>query len=244
MPNNSIDSSDMAAHFTINVASENSLIIYLKQSIEPAVSAQVQWLNQQLKEHLSLWLVDTIPSYASVLVIYDALNIDYAAIKQKIELVLATSDMGTGGSGVRVSSELITLPVFYSEQTGPDLARIAQANDISIDDVINIHQQQEYRAYAIGFAPGFCYLGQVDARIATPRLASPRPVVAKGSVAIADQQTAVYPAVSPGGWNIIGLCPVDFFNPTADPVMPLKVGDRVTFEAVSRREFLQLGGEL
>jgi len=102
----------------------------------------------------------------------------------------------------------------------------------------------QYRVYAIGFAPGFAYLGEVDARIAAPRLATPRKKVPKGAVAIADRQTAVYPAVSPGGWNLIGLCPVDMFNPNAKPTMPVQVGDKVQFKSIEREEFLSLGGQL
>jgi KipI family sensor histidine kinase inhibitor len=98
--------------------------------------------------------------------------------------------------------------------------------------------------YAIGFAPGFAYLGEVDKRIAAARLATPRQKVPRGAVGIADRQTAVYPAVSPGGWNLIGLCPQRMFDPVARPTMPVAVGDRVKFDAISRDEFLALGGEL
>ena len=111
-------------------------------------------------------------------------------------------------------------------------------------DVINIHTATEYRVYAIGFAPGFAYLGQVDERIAAPRLATPRLKVPRGAVAIADQQTAVYPAESPGGWNLIGMCPTPMFDPLRDPPMPVAVGGRVRFEAVDRATYLELGGEL
>ena len=110
--------------------------------------------------------------------------------------------------------------------------------------MVTLHAGVEYRVYAIGFAPGFAYLGQVDERIAAPRLATPRPRVPRGSVAIADRQTAVYPSESPGGWNLIGRCPVAMFDPAAEPAMPVTVGDRVRFEPVDRERFLALGGEL
>jgi KipI family sensor histidine kinase inhibitor len=98
--------------------------------------------------------------------------------------------------------------------------------------------------YAIGFAPGFAYLGQVDERIAAPRLATPRQKVPRGAVGIADRQTAIYPAASPGGWNLIGLCPQSMFDPNADPSMPVQVGDRVRFKGIDRQSFLELGGML
>jgi KipI family sensor histidine kinase inhibitor len=136
------------------------------------------------------------------------------------------------------------LPVYYDVEAGADLSDLAEASGLSVDQVIEIHSSTPYRVYAIGFAPGFAYLGQVDERIARPRLATPRLRVPKGSVAIADRQTAVYPDTSPGGWNLIGRCPVEMFNPASDPIMPVSVGDRVTFEPVDRARFLALGGDL
>ncbi|MFB3059599.1 MAG: allophanate hydrolase subunit 1, partial [Gammaproteobacteria bacterium] len=136
------------------------------------------------------------------------------------------------------------LPVYYSLESGPDLEIIAKRGKISVDDVIEIHLAGEYRVYAIGFAPGFAYLGEVDERIAAPRLATPRQKVPRGAVALADRQTAVYPAQSPGGWNLIGLCPTRMFDPEQQPSMPVQVGDRIRFEAIERDEYLSLGGNL
>ena len=132
----------------------------------------------------------------------------------------------------------------YIHGSGGYADQVIERGKISVDEVIEIHQQQEYRVYAIGFAPGFAYLGEVDERIAAPRLATPRQKVPRGAVAIADRQTAVYPAVSPGGWNLIGLCPTRMFNPENDPSMPVQVGDRVRFAAIDRDDFLARGGEL
>jgi KipI family sensor histidine kinase inhibitor len=138
----------------------------------------------------------------------------------------------------------IVLPVYYSTESGADLEHLAEQAELSIADVIALHSGTEYRVYAIGFAPGFAYLGHVDPRIAAPRLPTPRQKVPRGSVAIADRQTAVYPAASPGGWNLIGNCPQRLFDPHAKPVMPVAVGDRVRFEAITRERFLARGGEL
>ncbi|HDY82106.1 MAG TPA: carboxyltransferase domain-containing protein, partial [Halieaceae bacterium] len=134
--------------------------------------------------------------------------------------------------------------VYYAAEVGEDLESLAQHAGLSTAEVIDLHSSTEYRVYAIGFAPGFAYLGQVDERIAAPRLTTPRLKVPRGAVAIADRQTAVYPAVSPGGWNLIGRCPVRMFDPDAEPTMPVTVGDRVRFEPVSRERFVALGGDL
>ncbi|WP_235015455.1 5-oxoprolinase subunit PxpB [Oceanicoccus sp. KOV_DT_Chl] len=225
----------------VELAGDQSLIVYFGDTIAPHLSEQVKAADILFRKLCGLYIIDTVPSYASLLVVYDALKIDCASIKIQLEKALeqqATTQIQSE------PSKQVTLPVYYSQQTGPDLKRIAQAKGLSVEQVIELHQQAEYRVYAIGFAPGFAYLGKVDSHIAMPRLASPRAKVPKGAVAIADQQTAVYPAPSPGGWNIIGRCPLDLFNPAAEPVMPIAVGDSVKFKAVSQLEFLDLGGEL
>jgi KipI family sensor histidine kinase inhibitor len=220
-------------------AGENALIVYLGEGTDPAVSARVQAACTAFELALGSDLVDLVPSYASVLVIYNPLTCDHLSVKSRI-----TSTLNALESATAANSSLVSLPVYYNEESGPDLASLAQRSGLSIEEVIEIHQSVEYRVYAIGFAPGFAYLGEVDARIAAPRLSTPRQKVPRGAVAIADRQTAVYPAPSPGGWNLIGLCPQRMFDPDAVPTMPVSVGDRVRFEAISRQQFLHLGGEL
>jgi KipI family sensor histidine kinase inhibitor len=223
----------------IEIAGQNAFIVYFAEQTSAAVSAQIQAAVDNILANMQDCIVDLVPSYASLLVIFDLDRSDPFAIRQKLRAALASLDTVDAGAG-----ELVTLPVYYDLESGPDLEVIAERANISVDEVIDIHQQQEYRVYAIGFAPGFAYLGEVDERIAAPRLSTPRQKVPRGAVAIADRQTAVYPAVSPGGWNLIGLCPTRMFDPDSDPSMPVKVGDRIRFRAIDRDEFLSQGGEL
>ncbi len=223
----------------IEIAGQNAFIVYFAEQTSAEVSAQIQAAVSNIHASMQDWIVDLVPSYASLLVIFDLDRSDHFAVKQKLRAALHNLQSLDASAG-----ELITLPAYYSLESGPDLEVIAQLGQISVEDVIEIHQRQEYRVYAIGFAPGFAYLGEVDERIAAPRLATPRQKVPRGAVAIADRQTAVYPAVSPGGWNLIGLCPTRMFDPDNNPTMPVKVGDRIRFKAISRDEFLALGGEL
>lgn len=223
----------------VEIAGENALIIYFGEQTDPRISAQVQQAERLLRRQLGGDLIDMVASYASLLVIYDPLRTDHFAVRSAIRQVVD----GLEGHDAQ-AGQVVALPVYYSEESGPDLADLAKRAGLSVEEVIQIHSSQEYRVYAIGFAPGFAYLGEVDPRIAAPRLSTPRLKVPRGAVAIADQQTAVYPAVSPGGWNLIGLCPTPMFNPDADPTMPVQVGDRVTFRPIEREEFIALGGEL
>jgi len=223
----------------IEIAGQNAFIVYFGEQASATVSAQIQAAVNNIYASMADCLVDLVPSYASLLVIFDLDRSEPFAVRRMLRAALANLDAIDASAG-----ELVTLPVYYSLESGPDLEVIAERGSISVEDVIEIHQQQEYRVYAIGFAPGFAYLGEVDERIAAPRLATPRQKVPCGAVAIADRQTAVYPAVSPGGWNLIGLCPTRMFDPERDPSMPVKVGDRIRFEGISREQFLAQGGEL
>ena len=223
----------------LHSAGENALIAYLGEETSPLVSAQVQAAALAVEGALGSDLVDLVPSYASLLIIYDPLRTDHLSVAHRVREAVANS-VGTGASEGRT----VVLPVYYHPEVGEDLPTLAERAGLSTDEVVALHSGGEYRVYAIGFAPGFAYLGQVDERIAAPRLATPRQKVPRGAVAIADRQTAVYPAVSPGGWNLIGRCPVRMFDPQAEPIMPVQVGDIVRFEAIGRQEYLSMGGEL
>jgi KipI family sensor histidine kinase inhibitor len=223
----------------LHSAGENALIAYLGEETSPLVSAQVQAAALAVEGALGSDLVDLVPSYASLLIIYDPLRTDHLSVAHRVREAVANS-VGTGASEGRT----VVLPVYYHPEVGEDLPALAERAGLSTDEVVALHSGGEYRVYAIGFAPGFAYLGQVDKRIAAPRLATPRQKVPRGAVAIADRQTAVYPAVSPGGWNLIGRCPVRMFDPQAEPIMPVQVGDIVRFEAIGRQEYLSMGGEL
>ena len=223
----------------IEVAGQDAFIIYFADKTSASVSAQIQRAVSNIREQMSDVIVDLVPSYASLLAIYSLDNCDPYVARSRLRNALVNPDANESKAG-----NLVTLPAYYSLESGPDLEVIAERGKISVDDVIEIHQQQEYRVYAIGFAPGFAYLGEVDERIAAPRLSTPRQKVPRGAVAIADRQTAVYPAPSPGGWNLIGLCPTRMFEPEKEPSMPVQVGDRIQFKAIGREEFVSLGGEL
>lgn len=229
-------------NYQIQVASENGLIIYFNDNegqISPLVSAQVQQAQTKVMAQLSPVLLDVVPSYASLLITFDPFLIDQYSLRHQLRTIMS-GDFDVSS----VKANVVELPVYYGEEVALDLMRIAQRAKLTPEQVIELHSQQQYQVYTIGFAPGFAYLGEVNQQIATPRLATPRSHVPKGAVAIADRQTAIYPAQSPGGWNIIGRCPVDMFDAENQPHMPIKVGDTVTFKPIDKQHFLSLGGQL
>jgi len=223
----------------LHSAGDNALILYLGDETSAEVAARVQASCVALTDALGEDLIDLIPSYASILIVYDPMRTDHYHVRARVLACLQQLGQGELSEG-----RLVELPAYYSPESGEDLENLAVSKNISIDEVIKLHSDTEYRVYAIGFAPGFAYLGQVDERLAAPRLSTPRLRVPAGAVAIADRQTAVYPAPSPGGWNLVGRCPIPMFDPTAEPTMPVAVGDRVRFRPVDRQEFLDLGGNL
>jgi KipI family sensor histidine kinase inhibitor len=224
---------------TLHTVSEDALILYLGDTASPQTLSLVQAAVITIEEALGEELVDLVPSYASVLIIYNPLVSDRLSITRRLHSSLAALT-----AQPPIEGRTVVLPVYYAAETGFDLQALAERAGLSIEQVIALHSEVDYRVYAIGFAPGFAYLGEVDERIAAPRLPSPRASVPRGSVAIADRQTAVYPAPSPGGWNLIGRCPVSMFTPHREPSMPVAVGDTVRFEPISRERFLALGGDL
>ena len=222
---------------SINDASENSIIVYFGSETSDSISNQINAFCIHMKTNYQTYIIDLISSYASVLLIFDVPNISHSEIKRIVRASLAKLEESSKKSGVSEEKQVITLPVLYGGENGPDLSTIAKNAGISEREVISIHESKPYLVYAIGFAPGFAYLGEVDPKIATPRLETPRETVPKGAVAIADRQTAVYPAESPGGWNIIGICPIPMFNSLSPPYMPVSVGDTVKFESIDENQF-------
>lgn len=241
----------MPQNLNIHIAGENALIIYFSDEsgdkVSANISSQVQQAEQLIRkamtEELAQDIIDLVPSYASLMVMFNLNTTDHYLVQNKLRALLQAINADSNGQTAS-EANIVELPVYYSNESGPDLSVIAERAKLTVEQVIEIHQAQEYSVYAIGFAPGFAYLGEVDERIAAPRLSTPRMKVPKGAVAIADRQTAIYPSVSPGGWNIVGLCPVDMFDATANPTMPVNVGDRVKFKAISKDEFIALGGKL
>jgi inhibitor of KinA len=178
------------------------------------------------------WIVDVVQAYASVAVFYDADRLDFNAVREHLRTLAVDAVLDAGKSH--------RIPVCYD--LGEDLGRIAEHTGLSRDVIIDLHVATEYRVYAIGFCPGFPYLGYLDDRLANvPRLPRPRLRVPAGSVGLTGRQTGVYTEPRPGGWNLVGRTPLELVN-VADGYFPLSTGDRVRFEPIDAGEFERLVG--
>lgn len=231
----------------IQAVSESSLIVYVSDEINLSMIANLARFTAAIESQFNHAILDVIPSYTSILIDYHPLKLDVETLKRWCQQHWPAYQKGQYSDAKDQSNSApvtLTLPVYYHPEVGLDLDSLAAQKNLSVAQVIEKHTQQDYTVCAIGFAPGFAFLGAVDPAIATPRHAKPRLKVKKGSVGIADQQTAVYPLDTPGGWQIIGNCPIDLFDIDAQPMMPFKVGDTIRFEAIDRDTFLQLGGQV
>jgi KipI family sensor histidine kinase inhibitor len=221
----------------IQAISEDAVLLSFGVSIDPDLTPVITaWCNA-IRERLGDVLTDLVPSYASIVVYYEPSSSDFRRIVDRLRSIAGQLPEPDH----RLAGREIELPVWYHPSVGPDLERLARDCEMTVDEVIEKHTATTYQVYALGFSPGFGFMGQVDPAIARPRLDRPRGKVPGGSVGIANRQTAVYPASSPGGWQLIGRCPTQLFS--EENLALLSVGDRVRFRAVDQDTFRSLGGE-
>jgi KipI family sensor histidine kinase inhibitor len=210
---------------------DRSLLVELGEKISPDVNRRVQELMLQLQQARLPGVREFAPGYRSLLVVFDPLTLSPSELKARI-----TDVAGRPGSARLPQTKLLTVPVFYGGDYGPDLEWVAGHLGISTDEVIRLHTETMYRVYMIGFTPGYPYMGELPAALAVPRRSTPRTRVPKGSVGIAQRQTGIYSVESPGGWQIIGWTPIELFDPTRQLPSLLEMGDKVKFEAVRQVE--------
>lgn len=182
--------------------------------------------------------IDVVPAYHSLLVICDSATIVPSAVVARLQAALPQAVQAAAQQGAQ---RLIRIPVCYQHEYAPDLPELAQQHGLTVAEVIAKHTEKCYSVACLGFIPGFAFLGYVDDAIATPRRANPRPHVAAGSVGIAGRQTGVYPADSPGGWNIIGRSPKILYDPDNGLTSCFDIGDSVQFYAISADEMTTWG---
>jgi KipI family sensor histidine kinase inhibitor len=210
---------------------DRSVLVELGDEISPRVNQNVRELFVGLDKRMIDGIQDIVPGYRSLLVVFNPLEIELERLKVKIDETAGRLDPSS-----LTPPKIIEIPVVYGDTYGPDLEWVADFHKISPEEVIQLHTQPLYRVYMIGFMPGYPYLGEVPDALVTPRRETPRTRVPKGSVAIAQKQTGIYPVASPGGWQIIGRTPVGLFDPGKKQPSLMVMGDQVQFYAISKEE--------
>ena len=213
------------------IMGDRSLLVELGDEIGLGVNQKVRALFLSLKDDPLEGVVESIPTYRSLLLIFDPLKITLPMLREKVWHRLTILDPSQLPEPRKVE-----IPVIYGGQYGPDLEWVAGYHGITQHEVIRRHTEHIYHVYMIGFMPGYPYMGELPEGLVTPRRETPRTVVPRGSVGLAQGQTGIYSTRSPGGWQIIGWTPLVLFDSAKWPPALLEMGDRVKFFAINEEE--------
>ncbi|MBN2898971.1 MAG: 5-oxoprolinase subunit PxpB [Clostridia bacterium] len=211
------------------------IAVVFGDKISDTLNRQVHRFTDDLRGKRLVGILDIIPSYCSVLIHYDPLQIDHTSLVSIIETYVGSSD-----NQMDEGYDVVYLPVLYGGAYGMDIGTVAAVNNLTLEDVIRLHTVPYYRIYMIGFKAGFPYLGGLLEALETPRLKTPRIKVKAGSVGIAGKQTGIYPQDSPGGWQLIGQMPIPLIDWNHPDVALLKPGQYVKFYSVDEETYQAL----
>lgn len=214
------------------VSGDSSVCVEFGNEISPDINRKIRAFKIAVEKSGILGIVETVPTYRSLLVHYKPEVIGYKAITEKFKSLMGTLD------NIEIPPPtVIEIPVLYGGEMGPDIENVASHNGKTVEEVIKIHTSQEYLIYMIGFIAGFPYLGGMSKEIATPRLKEPRVKIDGGSVGIAGEQTGIYPLDSPGGWQLIGRTPFKLYDAEREKPVLLEAGQYIKFRSISQKEF-------
>ncbi|MBR1698070.1 MAG: 5-oxoprolinase subunit PxpB [Anaerovibrio sp.] len=208
------------------------------QEISLEINHKVMALKMVLEQKPIRGIVEMIPTYCSLLIQYDPMELRYGQLREKLYTLVNQLDKVE-----MPPKQVVEIPVAYGGEYGPDLGEVARVHNISEDEVIKLHTEPEYPIYMLGFVAGFPYLGGMNKAIATPRKKSPRLKIEAGSVGIAGEQTGIYSVESPGGWQIIGRTPLKLYDVNRNEPVLLKAGQYIKFKPITKEEFRAMENE-
>jgi inhibitor of KinA len=213
-------------------AGDAAWLVELPERIDPVVNRRAIDIASRVTRARLPFVLDVVVGYRTVMVYVDPMADGADTTERRLRSIIAepAADTVTEGASVEV-------PVCYDGTFGPDLSDVAAYARCDVADVIERHLAVEYRVFVVGFVPGFAYMAPVDPSIAAPRRSSPRVKVPRGSVAIAAGQTGIYPAETPGGWNLIGRTPIRPYAPDRANPFLFRAGDRVRFRRIDPSEY-------
>lgn len=214
---------------------DKAIFIEFGDAIDPQLNRRVRKFMLALEGARIPGVIETVPTYRSLLVYFEPRQISAQELRKALGSLMQ----------LQVERELpkpklIWIPTVYGGEYGPDISFVAAHNNLSVSEVIQIHTGTSYLIYMIGFIPGFPYLGGTSPRIATPRLETPRTKIPAGSVGIAGRQTGIYPAESPGGWQLVGRTPLQLFDLSREPPALFQAGDYLNFVSITPEEFTNI----
>ena len=227
---------------TFSALGDTAVVVTLGSGIDEAVLLRVRALTALLGLNRPAGIVDVVPAYATVTVFYEPGRLAFSGPRPYEQVCRFITERAVSldteaKKKTATAGRVVEIPVSYGGEHWPDLTEVARHCGLAVTEVMSLHAKADYLVHAIGFAPGFPYLGGLPAKLATPRRPTPRVSVPAGSVGIGGTQTGVYPLSTPGGWQIIGRTPLAMFRPgEAEPAL-LRVGDKVKFRAITPEDF-------
>lgn len=218
-------------------AGDQAILVEFGGEIQSLLNRRVHAVARNLKGRKFPGIGETISSYCSLLVYYDPFVLSLAQATSRIEEILG------GTTALEAPSQTIKeIPVLYGGAGGPDLSFVAEHNNLSVEQVVELHTRETYLVYVVGFSPGFAAMGTVPDKIRAPRLSSPRTKVPAGSVGIGGAQTGIYAVESPGGWQLLGRTPLKLFDLHRQPPSFFQAGDYARFYPIGGKEFEEIAG--
>ena len=222
---------------------DSAVVLEFGTGISPLTHGAIAAFSRYLAAHPFVGLREYVPAFTTLTVYYDPWLVSengqyqpYERVAEVLRQLLATAT----ATEATTETSVVEIPVCYGGEFGPDLEFVAQHTELTTDQVIELHSKAEYLVHMIGFAPGFPYLGGLDARLATPRRPEPRALVPAGAVGIAGPQTGIYSLPTPGGWQLIGRTPLRLFNPEWAHPSRLRAGQHLRFVPIDTAEFTRL----
>lgn len=209
---------------------DSALTVTLGNTIEPATHQRVLGFAEAVRTLRLVHVREIVPAYAAVTVFYNPLYQSYADLAKRLQDLAQHAVTAPAVAKAASAGKTWEVPVRYD---GPDLAAVAKARGLSEAEVVRLHSSRDYSVYLLGFAPGFAYLGPLDEALKMPRRELPRRSIKPGSVAIAGEQTAIYPLATPGGWHLLGHTELRPFDAAREPAVLFSPGDTVRFVPLS-----------
>jgi inhibitor of KinA len=216
-----------------------AVLIHWPKRIEKDILRNINLFRHKIHADMGEYVLETVPAYNSLTVFFDTARIKYSGVVADLKEIYASKDQK-----LLTANKIWKIPVCYDDEFALDLAAMAKAKKLSKEKIIALHSDPFYDVYFIGFLPGFLYLGGLPEALEFPRKDKPRMKVSKGDVALAGNQTGIYPKESPGGWNIIGNSPLNFFNVDAFPPCFAVSGDQVKFIPVDKVTYTAIRKEV
>ncbi|GAA3611727.1 5-oxoprolinase subunit PxpB [Flavivirga amylovorans] len=211
---------------------ERSILIEWPSVIDENILSDIVIFKEKIKSNHVKNIVELRFAYNSLLIVYNDTVVLIEDAVNELDKLYHRKKSITG-----FTSKQWKIPVCYDDTFAIDLVEIASKKGMSKESIIKLHSKTVYTVYFIGFLPGFMYLGGLNEKLYTPRKSTPRLRILKGAVAIGGEQTGIYPSDSPGGWNIIGNSPLEFFNPKKELPCFVNAGDKIVFKPVSLKEY-------